>query len=64
MLAIELKISEFLGGRHMATLASECLTSVIRLKEMLEISSSFPTGDTNTYINLIKYEGFVRIAFG
>ncbi len=38
----------------MATLNSECLTNVIRLKEMLEISSTFPTGDTNTYINLIN----------
>lgn len=38
----------------MATLTPECLTSVIRLKEMLEISSTFPTGDTNTYINLIN----------
>lgn len=38
----------------MATLASECLTNVIRLKEMLEISSTFPTGDENTYTNLIN----------
>lgn len=38
----------------MASLNPECLTSVIRLKEMLEISSTFPAGDTNTYINLIN----------
>ena len=38
----------------MATINPECLTNVIRLQEMLEISSTFPTGDSNTYINLIN----------
>lgn len=38
----------------MAILIPECLTNIIHLKEMQEISSSFPEADENTYINLIN----------